>query len=223
MNDGFRNTGSLSSVSDSVSFYNRRILPNILDRACGLSVLAEARQRVLPLARGRVLEIGVGAGANFPYYDQNIVTELVAVDASSEMIARARRRSEVLHCANSLRLASANALPFADGSLDTVVTTYSFCSFADPVTALNEVRRVLKPNGQLLFCEHCLAPDRRAKRWQERLTPLWRRLFGGCHLNRNFPVLLLDQGFAVEYFYRGYHGMPRWLTFSVEGRASLKT
>jgi len=93
LNDGFRNTGSLSSVSDSVSFYNRRILPNILDRACGLSVLAEARQRVLPLARGRVLEIGVGAGANFPYYDQNIVTELVAVDASSEMIARARRRS----------------------------------------------------------------------------------------------------------------------------------
>ena len=176
----------------------------------------------MPLARGRVLEIGVGAGANFSYYDPDGITEWVGIDPSAEMLALAQRRAYHLHCATSLRTASAEALPFPDGTFDSVVTTYSFCSIADPMTALKEVKRTLKPDGQLLFCEHCLAPDPQKQRWQHRLTPLWRRAFGGCHLNRDFPKFLLEQEFVVDYSYRGYHGIPHWLTFSVEGSAFPK-
>lgn len=201
------------------SWYDRHLLPYLVDFACGLSPVARQRRKVVPRATGRVLEIGIGTGLNLAFYDQGRVEQLVGIDPAPEMHALARKRSRRLGLPVELLQLSAEELPVPSGSFDTVVCTYTLCSVQAPDQALREMRRVLRPGGRLLFAEHGLAPDAPVARWQARLEPYWSRIAGGCHLTRDVPRLLEQAGFSAR-METGYLAWPRALTFNYVGEAT---
>jgi ubiquinone/menaquinone biosynthesis C-methylase UbiE len=166
-----------------------------------------------------VLEIGIGTGLNLPHYDRTRVESIVGLDPGLEMHRLARRRMRQAGLSVELVALSAETIPFADASFDTVLVTYSLCTIPDAVAALREMRRVLKPGGRLIFCEHGRAPDAAVRQWQDRLTPLWSRLAGGCHLNRDIPALLAGAGFRSDDMETLYLPGPRPLTFNYWGTA----
>jgi ubiquinone/menaquinone biosynthesis C-methylase UbiE len=202
-----------------MGFYETRILPHLLHLAMRQENLAAYRRRWVPAARGRVLEIGVGSGLNLPFYTA-AATEVIGLDASAELLEMARE-AQAKASATSIELieGSAESIPLEDRSVDTVVTTWTLCSIHDVEAALREMRRVLEPSGQLLFVEHGTSPDPRVRRWQDRLTPLWMRLAGGCHLNRPIRELLERSGFRMERIDTGYMKGPKPMTFIYEGCA----
>lgn len=204
-----------------MGLYRRQVLPRLTDLACGAAMISTARRRVVPLASGRVLEVGMGSCLNLPYFDPARVREVVGVDPDAGMAALARSRLRAANPRARLVRASAQELPFEDNSFDTVLSTFSFCSIPDPAAALAEVRRVLRPGGEFLFCEHCAAPQPSVRRVQFWLTPLWRHVAGGCHLDRDFPAMIRDGGFQADYLSADYMGFPRWLTYGVAGRARV--
>jgi ubiquinone/menaquinone biosynthesis C-methylase UbiE len=200
-----------------VGLYAKYILPRLIDLSMRQTQLAARRARLLRTVRGRVLEIGVGSGLNFPHYGLN-VGELLGVDPSAELLATARRAVGV--CVPvSLFQGSAENLPFRDASVDSAVVTWALCSIPDPVRALREVRRVLKPGGELRFIEHGLSPEPRIAAWQRRVTPLWRRFAGNCHLDRQMDEIVRRAGFELAELTTGYARGPRPLSFLYEGRA----
>lgn len=166
------------------SWYERRIVPHIVRLGCGCRLMAPYRERIVPKASGHVLELGIGAGANFPFYDAARVEHVTGIEPSAELRAMALAAARNAGIANDVIDASAEALPFADASFDTVLTTFTLCSVADNLAALAEARRVLRPGGRLLFCEHGMADDSATRQRQQRWDPLWSRVFGGCHINR---------------------------------------
>ena len=202
------------------SWYDRHVLPYVLDLACGMPMVAVQRRKVIPRASGRVLEVGIGTGLNLAFYDKAKVSELVAVDPAQQMHRLARRRSERAGLPVQLLTLSAERLPLESASFDCVVCTYTLCSVEDPVGALAEMRRVLRPGGTLLFAEHGLAPDTAVVRWQQRIEPWWSRLAGGCHLTRDVPLLLREAGFRAEVE-TGYIARPKALSFNYWGQAVL--
>lgn len=172
----------------------------------------------VPAARGIVLEIGIGSGLNLPFYTA-AVTRLYGVDPSAELLTMARKNAAAAPFPVDLFNQDADRIPLADASVDTVVVTWSLCSIGSPAAALGEMRRVLKPDGTLIFIEHGLAPDAGVRKWQNRLTPVWRRLGGGCHLNRKMDDLVRGAGFTIADLRTEYVPGPRPLTFIYEGRA----
>jgi ubiquinone/menaquinone biosynthesis C-methylase UbiE len=202
-----------------LSFYERRVLPRLLHLVMQQENLAEYRRRVVPLARGRVLEIGIGSGLNLPLYGDG-VDEVIGLDTSSQLLDLARSaRSQSRVGSIDLIEGSAESVPIESASVDTVLTTWTLCSIPDARAALREMRRVLRPSGQLLFVEHGRAPTPGVRRWQDRLTPVWKRIAGGCHLNRPVSDLLEGAGFDVERVATGYTKGPKPMTFMYEGVA----
>ncbi len=201
------------------TLYDRHVLPYLLDFACGLPVISAQRRRVVPRAAGRVLEVGIGTGLNLSFYDPQKVMHLVGIDPAQQMHRLARRRSEKAGLPVELHALSADRLPLDSASFDSVVCTYTLCSVPDPMAALAEMRRVLRPGGKLLFAEHGLAPDRQVARWQARLEPYWSRIAGGCHLSRDVPALLAEAGFDA-CFQAGYGAWPRSLSYNFWGEAT---
>jgi ubiquinone/menaquinone biosynthesis C-methylase UbiE len=201
-----------------MSFYQERMLPSLIDLAMRQRRLTPYRNRVIAAATGRVLEIGIGSGLNLPFYNRAI-TQVLGLDPSRkllEMTRRAARRSSVpLETVEG----SAENIPLDDRSIDTVVTTWTLCSVPDARHGLAEMRRVLKPDGQLLFVEHGRAPEPRVQWWQDHLTPAWKRLSGGCHLNRPINELIQNAGFRIERLDTGYMSGPKPMTFMYEGSA----
>lgn len=202
------------------SIYDRWILPGLLKAACSAPAIAAQRAKVVPLAEGRVLELGVGMGLNLAHYDAAKVSEVIGVDPSPELraLAMAAPRSPGL----SVRVedGSAEALPLEGASVDTVVCTFTLCSVCAPPLALAEARRVLRPGGRLLFCEHGLSPDPRQAAWQRRIEPVWKRLAGGCHLTRPVSGLIADAGFAFDGLERRYlPNVPRFAGWCEWGAA----
>jgi SAM-dependent methyltransferase len=179
------------------SLYDRFILPRLLTCACSSSPIMRQRAKVVPRAEGRVLELGVGMGLNLISYDPNKVTSIVGVDPAAELraIALAAPRDPRLNL--SVEEGDAERLPFEDRSFDTVVCTFTLCSVCTPAAALAEARRVLKPTGRLLFCEHGLAPDPGVAKWQRRIEPIWKRIAGGCHLTRPVGSAIAAAGFRI--------------------------
>ncbi len=206
----------------SASWYDRHILPHALDFACGLPVMGRMRQRIVPLAQGRVLEVGIGTGLNMRYYDKSRVTHITGLDPALEMHPLARKRIEQSGLTVELVGLSAQKIALADASFDTVLITYTLCTIADPHAALLEMRRVLAPHGRLLFCEHGRAPDASVRRWQERLQPLWGPLAGGCQLGRDIPALLRAAGFTLPDLQTRYLRGPRPFTFQYWGQALVR-
>lgn len=160
------------------------MVPHIVRIGCGCAALGPLRERIICKARGRVLDIGFGAGANLGYYDRDKLSELVGVEPSEQLRAIAKAAAKKLEFPITLHEAAAERLPFADGSFDTVVSSFTLCSVEDPGCCLKEIKRVLKPDGRLLFCEHGLAPDPAVSKWQRRVEPWWTPVFGGCRLTR---------------------------------------
>ncbi len=201
-----------------MNWYDRHVLPYLIDFACGLPMVQAQRRLLVPQAQGRVLEVGMGTGRNLPFYDRQRVSLVVGVDPAMQMHRLAQRRSRQAGIAVELMGLSAEHLPATDASFDTVVCTYTLCSIPDPLQALREMRRVLVPGGRLLFCEHGRAPDETVRRWQDRLQPLWGPLAGGCHLGRDVPALLEAAGFAAT-MQSAYLAGPRPMTFHYWGHA----
>lgn len=201
------------------NWYERNILPWIIDLGCSMKAIREQREKVVPRAQGRVLEIGLGTGLNMPHYDMARVGSIVGVEPSLRMHRLARKRIARAGLDVELIGLSAEKIPLEDASFDSVVVTYTLCTVPDPAAALREMRRVLKPDGALFFSEHGLSPDAEVRRWQDRLNPCWRRLFGGCNLNRDVPALLQDAGFVCDELNTLYIKGPRPLTYNYWGVA----
>lgn len=192
-----------------MAIYDHYVLPVVLDCCCGLKPIQKQRAALLPRAHGRVLEIGIGTGRNFPFYNPQQVDSLVGLDPAEQMNAKALKRARQVGMTVELMGVSAEGIPGDDNAFDTVVCTFSLCTIPDPVAALHEMRRVLKSDGELLFSEHGLAPDAGVQRWQHRLSPGWSRIAGGCQLNRDIPQLLDAGGFVIDEMREGYLKGPK--------------
>jgi ubiquinone/menaquinone biosynthesis C-methylase UbiE len=195
-------------------------LPYFVDWSMRQPAFKEYRSRLLTVAEGWVLEIGVGSGLNLPFYG-DAVRHVIGLEPSLKLLSMARSAGRELSQPIELVRASAEAIPLENESVDTVVSTWTLCSIPDVMSALGEMRRVLRPGGRLLFVEHGLSPDPRVRRWQNRLTPLWKRVGGGCHLNRPIAQLIEGSGFRVEQVAAGYMKGPRPMTYMYEGTARL--
>jgi SAM-dependent methyltransferase len=202
-----------------MGIYQRMVLPWLLDLTMRNSRLAGYRQDAIRAACGFVLEIGVGSGLNLPLYGP-AVDRVCGIDPSRELLDRAQTRIVTARILVSLVLASAEQLPFTDNAFDTLVMTWTLCSIPNPSAALIEMRRVLKPGGRLLFVEHGLSPEPRIIRWQRRLTPCWKRIGGGCHLDRKMDDLIRDAGFRVDALETSYMKGPKPWTFMYQGSAT---
>lgn len=203
------------------SWWDRHIVSRLIRCGCSSEMMTDLRRNVVPRAEGRVLDLGIGAGANFPLYDPAKVTEVVGIDPSAELLAHARNEAANYAFPVTLTEAAGEALPFGDDSFDSVVITFALCSVADPARTLAEARRVLKPNGRLLFLEHAGAPDPGPHRWQERIEPIWSRLTGNCHLTRPAIGNVSKSGLNLEEQHGFYiPDKPRMLSWFEWGVAS---
>jgi ubiquinone/menaquinone biosynthesis C-methylase UbiE len=199
--------------------YERWILPRLLDLAMRNRLLDHYRQRTIEMTRGLVLEVGVGSGLNLRFYSR-AVDRVCAIDPSPELLRMASKRVAGALVPVSLLRASAEHVLFADAAFDAIVMTWTLCSIPNPIAALIEMRRVLKPGGQLLFVEHGLSPETRIARWQHRLTPCWKRIGGGCHLDRKMDDLIRAAGFRVDALETSYMRGPKPWTFMYQGAAT---
>jgi ubiquinone/menaquinone biosynthesis C-methylase UbiE len=203
----------------AANWYEHHILPTALDLACGMNAISRMRQRVVPHAHGRVLEVGIGSGLNMRHYDKTRVTHITGLDPALQLQPLAQKRIADAGLSVDFIGLSAEKIPLPDACFDTIVMTYTLCTIADPHAALLEMRRVLVPHGQLLYCEHGRAPDASVARWQDRLQPLWGPLGGGCQLGRDIPALLRAAGFALPDLDTRYLPGPRPFTFHYWGQA----
>lgn len=201
-----------------MGLYASHILPHLIDLTMRDRYVTECRSRIVPLASGEVLEIGIGSGLNLPFYAREIV-RLRGLDPSPEMLRMTKRRSDALPFPVELLKGSAESIPLPGESMDTVVMTWALCSVLDPRRALEEIRRTLKPSGRLLFIEHGLAPEASVRRWQHLLNPIWKRLAGGCNLDRQPDALLHDAGFNLVEHQTSYLKGPHLLTYTHQGTA----
>lgn len=202
------------------TWYERHVLPYLIDWGCGLPLATRQRQTLVPRAYGRVLEVGVGTGLNLRHYDRQRVRSLTVLDPAESLHRLARQRAERAGLPVELLGLSAERIPLRDHSFDTVVMTWTLCSIPEPQAALREMRRVLAPQGQLLFCEHGLSPEPAVQRWQRRLEPWWSPCTGGCHLTRDVPQLLREAGFALPELEQRYLMRPHTLGYHYWGRAT---
>ncbi|WP_193162473.1 class I SAM-dependent methyltransferase [Microbulbifer hainanensis] len=203
-----------------MGFYENRCLPHLINCACGLKAFKKQRQLVVPQARGRVLEIGFGSGLNLPYYDIEKVEFVWGLEPSAGM--RRRARHNVSRSPIDVRWLDlpSEEIPLDDNSVDTVLLTYTLCTIPDWHKALEEMRRVLRPGGELIFSEHGLAPDSGVRKWQERLNPYWSAAFGGCNLNRPVDDFIERGGFRVRELDTGYILSMKFAGFNYWGVAS---
>ena len=182
-----------------MGFYERHIAPVLISCACSAKPIGRQREKVVPLAFGEVLELGMGAGANLPYYDRTKVANVSAVEPNAQMRSRAAKAAAEAGIDIKLLDGVGERLPFEDRSFDCIVCAYTLCTVGDVSKTLAELRRVLKPEGRLFYCEHGRAPDAEVERWQRRIEPIWTPLGGGCRLTRTPGQSIREHGFAVEW------------------------
>lgn len=205
-----------------MGLYDRFVLPRLVHLTCSARPNMRQREKLVPLARGRVLEVGIGSGLNLPFYDAGLITEVCGLDPARELTDMAAAAAQDVPFTVELVSAGAEQIPLEGDQFDTVVLTYTLCTIPDSELALSEIARVLKPQGRLLFCEHGLAPDASVRRWQDRIDPIWRRLGGGCRLNRNIPEVIRGGGFEITGMETMY--IPGWrpASFNYWGVATVR-
>ncbi|HUF46246.1 MAG TPA: class I SAM-dependent methyltransferase [Vicinamibacterales bacterium] len=199
-------------------FYRSVVLPRLIHSAMRQDHLVPYRHRLVATASGTVLEVGIGSGLNLPHYPA-ATSRIIGLDPAPKLLARARHLASSAARPVDFVEGSAEAIPLDSASVDTVVTSWTLCSVSDVAAALAEMQRVLRPGGALVFVEHGRAPDARVVGWQNRLTPVWKRIAGGCHLNRPIDTLVESAGFVIERLDTGYAEGPRPMAFMYEGRA----
>ncbi len=202
-----------------MSWYQEQILPHFINWACSLKPNQKQREKIVPVAEGDVLEVGFGSGLNVPYYDTSKVRKVWALEPSEGM----RRKAQQLVDESVLDIEfidlPGEQIPLDDRSVDTVLITYTLCTIENTAQALEGMRRVLKPGGRLLFCEHGLAPEENVRKWQARLNPLWSSIAGGCQMNRDIPALITDGGFEIKVDQRMYIPGAKVLCYNFWGSA----
>jgi len=203
-----------------MSFYEKHCLPHIINFVCGLNVIQKQRAKVVPLAHGRVLEVGMGSGLNIPYYNAEKIELVWGLEPSEGM--RKKARSNLRQASFEVRWLDlpGEEIPLDDNSVDTVVLTYTLCTITDWKKALQQMRRVLRPNGNLIFCEHGEAPDERVRRWEERINPLWKKVAGGCNLGRPIPRFIEEGGFHIQNIESQYLPGPKFAAYNYWGTAN---
>ena len=205
-----------------MAFYAKYVLPRLIDLAMRNKDTARLRAEWVPRARGEVLEVGIGSGLNLAFYSSEVQC-VYGVDPSAELQQMARKRT-VGHPLNVTFLSQSaeEPLPLPDRSIDTVVMTWTLCSISDPLKALDQMKRVLKSDGHLIFVEHGQAPDSGVAVWQDRLNPVWKRIGGGCHLNRKIDELVVQAGFQIDELRTTYLPGPRPMTYTYQGFAHVQ-
>jgi ubiquinone/menaquinone biosynthesis C-methylase UbiE len=181
-----------------LSFYNKYILPKVLNCACASKPINYQRDKIVPLAEGVVLDIGIGSGLNIPFYNKTKIKQLYGLDPSKELLDIAKSVAKKENLEIEFLECGAESIPLPDKSIDTVLITYTMCTIPDVALSNSEIIRVLKDDGKLLFCEHGLAPDKNIAKWQKRINPLWSKIAGGCNLNRDIPNLISSSGFKIS-------------------------
>lgn len=202
-----------------MSFYNRHIMPRFINCVCGMSEISDQRQKVVPGAEGLVVEIGIGSGLNLPHYDPAKVSKVIGIDPDEQMWKAGRDRISQSAVPVERVGLSGEQIPLEKHTADTVLVTYSLCTIPDAVAALQEMRRILKPGGRLLFLEHGAAPEEGVRKWQARIDPVWKRLAGGCHSGRPIPQLLDQAGWKIDELSEGYISGPKPLAYNYWGSA----
>ena len=180
-----------------MSLYEKYVLPKFLNCACGSKPVARQREKVVPLAEGKVLEIGIGSGLNLPFYDKTKVDEIWGLDPSEELSEMARAVAIQEGMEVNFISSGAEEIPLPDDHFDSVLITYTMCTIPEVIRANTEIRRVLKNQGKMIFCEHGAAPDDNIRKWQKRINPFWGKIAGGCNINRNIPSLIQESGFDI--------------------------
>jgi ubiquinone/menaquinone biosynthesis C-methylase UbiE len=205
-----------------MSWYEKYVLPGLIDAACSVRPVRKQREKIVPLAEGDVLEVGIGSGLNLPWYDKSKVRKIWGLEPSAQMRRKARKQLAGSGLDLEFIDLPGEEIPLQDNSVDTVLVTYTLCTIPDAAKALEGMRRVLKPGGQLLFCEHGVAPDARVRRWQDRLNKPWGKFTGGCNINRDILALIRSAGFKVEQEEQMYVPGLRILSYNYWGRARNK-
>ena len=205
-----------------MSFYDKIILPKVIHWVCGQNPSMRQREKVIPLAKGNVLEIGVGSGLNLPFYKSDQINQLIAIDPSDEVWNKKEFKVQELDFDFEFIQAFAESIPIDSNSVDSIVVTYAMCTIPETEKAFEEFRRVLKPSGQLIFCEHGKAPDKAVQKWQNLVNPIWSKFGGGCNLNKDIPKLIEGNGFQMANLEAMY--IPGWkpASFNYWGTAKLK-
>jgi len=205
-----------------MSLYDKYVLPNAIDWACRQKSSMKQREKIIPLASGNVLEIGIGSGLNLPFYDKKKVNHLTAIEPSINLWKKNSFDINTLGFDFDFMEAFAENIPANSNSFDAVVITYTLCTIQDTDKAFDEIKRVLKKDGKLLFCEHGKAPDKLIERWQHMLNPIWKKIGGGCNLNKDIPYIIEHNGFKIVKLEKMY--IPGWkpASFNYWGIAEIK-
>jgi ubiquinone/menaquinone biosynthesis C-methylase UbiE len=204
-----------------MGFYENRILPRIIDSACSTKPILKQREKIVPQAKGRVLEVGMGSAINLPFYNPDNVEMVWGLEPSEGMRLKAAPRLPQAPFPVEWLGLPGEEIPLDDNAADTVLLTFTLCTIPNFAKALEQMRRVLKPGGKLLFSEHGAAPDEDVRKWQDRVNPIWKIFAGGCNINREVPRLLEESGFKIESLETMYlPGTPRVAAFQYWGVAS---
>ena len=203
-------------------FYEKYVLPKIINCACGTKPILIQRQKIVPSASGVILEIGVGSGVNIPYYSNSNVKKLIGLDLQQDNWDQAYKIAKKSNISIDLLQGDGEELPIPNNSIDTVLITYTMCTIPNVQRSLAEIKRVLNREGKLLFCEHGLAPDKNVQKWQNKLNPILKKCLGGCNLNRNIPELVLKSGFSFESISEMYiPSTPKFIGYNYWGTAKI--
>lgn len=205
-----------------MGFYDKYILPTFLNCACGTKPMQYQRKKIVPLAKGDVLEIGIGSGLNLPFYDLAKINKIWGLDPSEELNSMAKRVARHVDADVELMIGGAEEIPLPENSVDTILLTYTLCTIPKVNDSIKEIERVLKPSGSMLFCEHGLAPDEKVAKWQQRLNPYWKKIAGGCNLNRDIPKIIQDSSFKITKLETMYlPSTPKFAGFNYWGEVKV--
>ena len=203
------------------SIYNKYVVPKLLDVCCSTKPIKYQRNKIVPYAKGEVLEIGIGSGLNLPYYNKSLVKKVHGLDPSEELNQIALKNASEINLDINFIISGAEEIKLPSKSIDTVLITYTLCTIPEFKAALKEIKRVLKDDGIMLFCEHGLAPDKKVSKWQNRINPLWGKLFGGCNINRNIPHIIQESGLNIKKLEQMYlPSTPKIVAYNYWGVAS---
>jgi len=203
------------------SIYNKYVVPKLLDVCCSTKPIKYQRNKIVPHAKGEVLEIGIGSGLNLPYYNKSLVKKVYGLDPSEELNEIALKNASEINLDINFIISGAEEIKLPSKSIDTVLITYTLCTIPEFKAALKEIKRVLKDDGIMLFCEHGLAPDKNISKWQNRINPLWGKLFGGCNINRNIPHIIQESGLNIKKLEQMYlPSTPKIVAYNYWGVAS---
>jgi ubiquinone/menaquinone biosynthesis C-methylase UbiE len=203
-----------------LSFYNKYILPKLLNCTCASKPINYQRDKIVPLAEGVVLDVGIGSGLNIPFYNKTKIKQLYGLDPSKELLDIAKSVAKEKKLEIEFLECGAESIPLPDKSIDNVLITYTMCTIPDVAISNSEIMRILKDDGKLLFCEHGLAPDKNIAKWQKRINPLWSKIAGGCNLNKDIPNLISSSGFKILNMEEMYlPGTPKFAGYNYWGVA----